>query len=105
MQTMRTETCLPARSGAIAVLAVLLVLIIVLLPSFNGDFHDFYMAGQLLLRGDSPYIWPRYYSPIWVAASVAPLTVLPERFAYTVFTLVRAISDLIYTKNRLNWIA
>ena len=76
----------------LVVLAVLFALMIAMLPSFSGDFHDFYSAGQLMLQGKSPYSWPRYYSPIWVAGSVAPLTVLPEHLAYTVFTLASLVA-------------
>lgn len=81
-------------------LTALLAIMTVWLPSFSADFHDFYMAGQLLGRGESPYGWARFYSPIWVAAGFVPLTLLPERLAYAVHTLV-SLAVIAWSVHRL----
>jgi hypothetical protein len=61
------------------------------LPTFAGDFHDLYIAGQRLATGRSPYEWQRYYNPIIVAIAFLPLAILPEALAYRLFTLISLI--------------
>lgn len=78
----------PGAAVVLGVGAALVIVMVSFLPSFSGDFHDFYMAGHLLVTGHSPYEWPRYYSPVWVAVGFAPLALLPERAAYAAYTLI-----------------
>jgi hypothetical protein len=73
--------------GLLTVGVLLLGLIFPLLPTFAGDFHDFYMAGRMIVEGRSPYEWSRYYNPIWVAFGFAPLALLDEGLAYRVFLI------------------
>ncbi len=87
-----SETRLLVLKIAITVFGLIAGLVLLsVLPTFAGDFHDLYMASQYLAAGRSPYEWQRYYNPIIVAIAFLPLAILPEALAYRLFTLISLI--------------
>ncbi len=55
------------------------------------DFHLFYLAGQAVLHGVSPYAIPDFNAPYLLALLFVPLTLLPESMAYALFVGVQLL--------------
>jgi hypothetical protein len=52
------------------------------------DFNIFYLAGQALLLGNSPYSVGGFYSPLPLAVFFIPFALLPKPIAYAIYIAV-----------------
>lgn len=74
----------------IAIIFVLLfsILIAVLIPDYAADFSCFYQAGAAVLSGQSPYVVPGFYSPVWVALLFVPFAFFSRAAAYRIYAVL-----------------